>query len=109
MDESKDIALRQLISQDLGLIGDHDDCQEEANLLSLIENRVVELLDRDIDLLFSYMYRLDIKEELIMAVLDKGYPVPAHQALALLILERQKERLITKATIIQKPIEGWDY
>lgn len=81
----------------------------EVELLDAIRIRVAKLLDTDAELLMSYLYRLDILEEKIQAVLAKNSPVAPVEGLALLILERQKERVRTKKLYRQAPIEGWDW
>lgn len=81
---------------------------EEA-LLELITRRVTEMMEHDIDLLMSYLYRLDISEAKINAALELNAVLPANEGLAKLILERQKERVQTKNKYKQDPIKGWEF
>lgn len=85
-----------------------EDAQDESILLAAIEERVTELLKADPDLLMSYLYRLDIPQETVEYALYHSEPLTPQQALAHVILERQKTRLKTKRSYPQKPIEGWD-
>lgn len=67
------------------------------------------MLEGDVDLLMSYLYRLDIEAHKINAVLQMSHAVPPNVGLARLILDRQKQRIKTKQSIEVKPIEGWEF
>ncbi len=69
---------------------------DERAVIAYITERVAHLLDRSPELLFSWMYRLDVLEHKIQAVLKSPGNVPVDQALAELIWERQKQRHATK-------------
>lgn len=87
----------------------NDSVPSEQDLLAAIQDRVAFLLQNDPDLLMSYMYRLDIDEKKINAVLNEGAGHDVVLALADLILQRQKQRLETRKKYTQKPVEGWEY
>lgn len=97
----KDIELQ------LGL--EQNDEISEAMFLEAIENRVLDFMERDMELLMSYLYRLDIKESDIMFALSLQSTLPPHKGLAQLIAKRQKQRMLTKKAYPQKPIEGWEF
>ena len=78
------------------------------NLLAMIEKRVEELLEKDSGLLFSYIYRLDVSEQLVRQVMTDD-DLDSVKALSKLIMDRQLQRLHTKKTIVQKPIQGWEW
>lgn len=85
---------------------------EDINIdevLEAIKVRVAYLLERDPNLLFSYLYRLDVLEaDLKMAfsgLIDKN----AVDSIAELIMQRQKNRLETKLKYKQDPIDGWEW
>lgn len=83
---------------------------DEADMLRLLTIRVTELLAGDIDLLMSYLYRLDIPEHQISAALSPVSQLAPNEAIAQLILERQKSRIETKRSIKVEPIEdGWEF
>lgn len=85
--------------------------EEAANpedLLAAITHRVNELMDADIELLMSYLYRLDVLESDIDFILNKQKKVPVNEGLAKLIFDRQMVRKQYRAQYKQKPIEGWD-
>ena len=69
------------------------DSLDEETLFQLILNRVNELLETDIDLLMSYLYRLDVEESKINHALSMDALLPANKGIAKLILERQKQRI----------------
>lgn len=69
--------------------------KDEAEIVEEIRLRVNEMLDQNPELLFSYLYRLDVLEIKIKAAL-KDSTIPTDQALATLIWERQKQRLETR-------------
>jgi len=102
----KDRQVQKLFDDEV--IGRLEDDADESALLAAIEQRVAELLREDPDLLFSYLYRLDIPQSAIEFALYHSEPLTPQQALAHVILERQRTRLRTKRSFPQKPIEGWD-
>jgi len=74
---------------------------DEQVIIDAIAERVREMLDKNPELLFSYMYRLDVEERVINHELRKDNPVPADVALANLIWDRQKKRLEFKKNFIR--------
>ena len=85
------------------------DSFDEGALYEMILNRVNELLETDIDLLMSYLYRLDVEEYKINRALSLNALLPVNEGIAALILERQKQRMITKKKFKQDPIKGWEF
>ena len=81
----------------------------EEELLLAIAARVAHLMDRDNGLLFSYLYRLDISEDQLNNVFNTHSDDSIAYLIAVLILKRQKERLMTKKKYDQgPPLEGWE-
>lgn len=78
-------------------------------VLIAIKVRVAQLLDRDPNLLFSYLYRLDVLEKDLKMAFSGLVNMNAVDAIAELIMERQKDRLETKLKYKQDPIEGWGW
>lgn len=101
MNDGFDLILRSLTP-------DSAEPADEAAMLDLIAARVSELIADEPDLLFSYMYRLDIDQDKIEEALIPGNE-PVEMQLARLILTRQKQRLATKARYKVDPIDGWEY
>ncbi|WP_236979569.1 hypothetical protein [Membranihabitans maritimus] len=69
----------------------------EEELLEMLTGRISSMIDENTDLLFSLLYRLDISEAKIKKVIDRQKDESISRGLAKLVLERQKERLRTKA------------
>jgi hypothetical protein len=84
--------------------------QNEEAIIELIAGRVAEMMDSDIDLLLSYLYRLDVEESKIDFILNKQSTIAAHIGLAHLIWERQKQRLATKKKYKSGGVtDGWEF
>ena len=98
---------RSLLNNTLDI--DINEDMTDAHMLLLIENRVTELMSQNADLLFSYLYRLDIQESKIKEALAHEKDAP-NLALSKLILERQKQRIASKKKYKQDPpIKGWEF
>lgn len=67
---------------------------DEVTLISMIEKRVEQLMADNPDLLFSFLYRLDVDEHKIQSALHSGNDIA--RALAILIVQRQRVRIDTK-------------
>jgi hypothetical protein len=87
-DDELDITLRDL---SLGDLKEAD----EAKLIEALALRVAFLLDHEPAILFSTLYRLDVLEVNINAVLKSNEDTAF--GLARLILDRQKEKLKTRS------------
>lgn len=68
---------------------------ELEDLINSLATRIAQMLDREPELLFSTLYRLDVLEHKINAVLHSSEEPPAH-GLARLIVERQIEKSKTR-------------
>lgn len=75
-----------------------EDKKKGIPLTDWIAERVADLLDRDPELLFSYLYRLDVPESSVDQVIRTGGEEVAYQ-LAELILRRQEQRQQTKKNV----------
>ena len=71
-----------------------DSYLDKETLVTAMQQRVQELLQNQPDLLFSYLYRLDVLEHKIQSALSHSENVS--KALAELIIDRQIERIRTK-------------
>ena len=74
--------------------GDQAKGATEEDMIERIRIRVADLLDKNAELLFSYLYRLDVEEHKIKKALRSDQP--ADEAIARLIWHRQKQRLETR-------------
>jgi hypothetical protein len=77
------------------LLPESESILDEPALLELFAKRVEEMLKGDIDLLLSSLYRLDVEEYKIQRAL-RSTDVPAARGIAQLIIDRQKEKIITR-------------
>lgn len=81
----------------------------ENQVLEMIRTRVNELLEKDPELLMSYLYRLDILEVDLKKVLAKDSGISITEGFSQLIFKRQLERVATKKKYKQDPIKGWEF
>ncbi len=107
MNSTEEAETLSLISQSLQL--DTAEILSHEQMIHLITKRVNYLLEHDKDLLMSYLYRLDISMKKISNVLRVKNIIPPSESLAMLIYQRQLERVMTKRKIKVDPIEGWEY
>ncbi len=84
-----------------------DDSEQE--ILGAIHKRVTEMLDKNPDLLMSYLYRLDVLEVDLKRILHFSNTQPIADSITELIWERQKARVETKKQYKQTPIKGWEF
>ena len=80
----------------------------EEELLNLLTEEVGLMIETRLDFLLGLMYRLDIDEMKIRKALAFGNEDAPNIALAKLILQRQKQRVLSKKMYKTAPIEGWD-
>ena len=77
-----------------------DQTLSDDEMIEILAEKVQNYLDCDINLLMSYLYRLDVLEHKIKKALTNAGNEPGNYILARLIWERQKQRLETKKTTI---------
>jgi hypothetical protein len=90
-------------------IQDLESEEKKTTFLKMIKERVDELMAHDIELLLSYLYRLDVAENDVQQALKNQNETPANESIAKLIYDRQLKRLETRKKFRQKPIEGWEF
>lgn len=99
--------VRELIIKDFELESVREGLTEEE-LFDLLANQVAYMIEHQLEMLMSLMYRLDIDESKVDFALSPYSPDPANVAIAKLVLERQKQRVFTKAYYKQKPLDDLD-
>ena len=77
----------------------------EAEMILVLSERISEMLDSETDLLFSTLYRLDIYESKINAILFSSEDTAT--GLARLVIERQKQKFKSRAE--HKAKSGGDF
>lgn len=96
----------QSVVQSLDLI--NQNLEEKEAIFEYIKMQVAGMLDNQSDLLFSYLYRLDIDELLIKKVLN-GETAEIAGGLAQLIIDRQLQRLRTRQEYKKNDSSGWAF
>lgn len=89
------------------LLPENEAILDEPALLDLFTERVEELMRDDLDLLLSSLYRLDVEEYKIQRAL-KSAEVPPARGIAGLIIDRQKEKIITRRTYSKGKQKDWE-
>lgn len=95
-----------LIAQDFELQTTEETLTEE-DLLRLLAEQVAYMIDYQLEVLLSLMYRLDVDERKVSAALSPVAPEAPAIAIARLVLERQKQRIFTKQQYKQET--NWDW
>ena len=106
MSESLKRKDKELIIQNFEIQGAEGDISE-AELLDILTSQVAFLMDRKLDYLLSLLYRLDVLEPKIKAVLYNQEIIEPARGLAKLILERQKERVATRSKYSDEGDGSW--
>ena len=107
MEEDKINDTRDLIIRDFELPETEPSISEEE-LFQLLANRIALMIERELEILLSLMYRLDINEAKVHHALSPLSAEPANIALAKLVWERQKQRAYTKKFYKQKDLDNLD-
>jgi hypothetical protein len=83
------------------------DVWDDEDLVTVLSDRITELLARDFETLMSIMYRLDIDELKIKAALSPHNPSDPSVSLARIIIDRQKKRMDTKKRYTQPSLDDF--
>ncbi len=111
MEKDQIVQAKDLIARDFELEMGTEPMTEEE-LFDILANEVAYMIDHRMDFLLSLLYRLDVLEHKINMALGPMSTEPPHIALARLIMERQKQRIITKQKYKPKQtddLEGFDF
>lgn len=83
---------------------------DEEELQRLLANQIAYMIEYQLELLLSTMYRLDIPEDKVHLALSPLSSEPPNIALAKLVIERQKQRAYTKLTHKPQDLgDGWSW
>lgn len=106
MDEDQTLHETQsLIQRQFELDTPEDKSHSEVDFTELLANRIGWMIEHDIELLFSTLYRMDVSEEAVAQAMHPNAPELANVGLARLVLQRQKQRVETKRSYRQPPID----
>lgn len=95
---------RALLVRDFELEGANDKMSEQE-LIQLLADQIADMIEYNLEVLLSLMYRLDVNEQKVNAALSPGNEEPANVALAKLVFERQKQRAFTKKFYAQQELD----
>ena len=84
-----------LVKKDFDLATQEPFMTEEA-LLQALADRVYQLIEENLEQLFSILYRLDVNERKVHLALKENNDIPANIEIARLIVARQKEKAKTR-------------
>jgi hypothetical protein len=101
-------SLMRIIARDLGLDLDPHDNINYGALVDLVADRVIELLEGTPETLFSLLYRLDVSEKKVDQLIKYPSGEATNVSIARLIIQRQKERILTKQKYKQGPLKDWE-
>jgi len=93
---------RELIQQTGTLIKKDLDINLENNFISeeqleeALADKIYDLIQNQLERLFSILYRLDINEAKVHYALKMNELIPAHFAIARLIIAREKQKIISR-------------
>lgn len=101
---------KELISRDFEVMETEDDTITEAELLRVLSNRVAYMIERELELLLSLLYRLDVEEAKVQMALSPLSSEAPNIAIARLVIERQKQRAFTKLHYKPEDLgDGWTW
>lgn len=101
-------ALQNQIKKTLAIKGALvEESKDEAALLQLITLYVQELIDKDFEKLLQTLYRIDIPDFKVKRAVEQSSPGDAPKIIAQLILEREKQKVATRANYKSKGEDDW--
>ena len=78
------------------------------DMFDVLSARIAQLLDANMEQLFSILYRMDVSEAAVKAVMHPAAPEPPHIGLTRVVLARQAERNRTMREVKAPPIPDLD-
>ena len=97
----------KLIATDFEMSPSTTDFLTEAELLAALSEHVEMMMKYRLEILLSTLYRLDVSEQKVNMAMSPGAALPPHVGIAQLIIDRQKQRLHTKAMYKTEPLDDW--
>ena len=100
---------RDLIKKDMELSFNEDFISEEQ-LEEALADKIYDLIQNHLERLFSILYRLDIHEGKVHYALKMNELIPAHYAIARLIIAREKQKIQSRKLYQQRKddhVESW--
>lgn len=83
---------------------------DEQELQRLLANQIAYMIEHDLEVLLSQLYRLDIPEDKVHLALSPLSIEAPNVALAKIVIERQKQRAYTKLMYKAEDLgDGWSW
>lgn len=101
---------KELINRDFDVTETEDDSLTEEALLRVLSNRIAYMIEHQLELLLSLLYRLDVAEAKVQMALSPLSSEAPNVAIAQLVIERQKQRAFTKLHYKPEDLgDGWNW
>ena len=107
MAERLDFDSTQALATNFELPESPDHRLTEEELFEALSDRIAYMIEYELDMLLSLLYRFDVDEGKINAALSPGSAEAANKGLTRLVMERQKDRVATKNKYKQSHTEDW--
>lgn len=105
--QTQHIMFKELIAQDFEIeLSNH---LSDEEVIQLVADQVALFMETRLEFFFNLLYRLDVDEDKISSALSPLAPEPTNIGIARLIVERQKQRAMTRQTFKQPAIAGWGW
>ncbi|NRB62897.1 MAG: hypothetical protein HRU40_07700 [Saprospiraceae bacterium] len=105
-------ATAAIVKQQFDIEEDASEPLTEEAFHGFLSKKIEWMLEYNIELLFSTLYRMDVSEKSVAEAMHPEAAFPAHLGLATLVIKRQMERIRTKIDLKQPPLQededwGW--
>ena len=94
--KADDRLVSKIVDRNFHIVSEDVQDLDEEQLHRALSARIAEMLEHEIDLLLSTLYRLDVFERKIKDVLSGRTGEGVAEGLARLVIERQKEKIETR-------------
>lgn len=79
----------------------------EKELLALITRYIQELINQDFEQLLYILYRIDINENKVKKAIANATPEQSASIIAEMILEREKQKIVSRETFKNTKTDDW--
>lgn len=79
----------------------------EKELLALITRYIQELINQDFEQLLYILYRIDINENKVKKAIANAAPEQSASIIAEMILEREKQKIVSRETFKNTKTDDW--
>jgi hypothetical protein len=97
-----------LVKKDFDITAAEEFFISEEALEKALSERLLFMIEHELEQLFAILYRLDVSEQKVHAALKMENEIPGAVAVARLIISRQKEKAITRMEYSQEETDFED-